>query len=231
MLQAILLILCLIPSGVLASNIDIDISINTPPPMVFASPPEMTVIPGNYDYVYIIPEVSGLYFHSGYWYRHYRGNWFRATFYEGPWVVVYPSMVPTFVLTMPTLYPQYQTVSLVRISYCDFERNWKDWGYTRHWHKYDWYRRGWQAQANHQEYRYYRPNRQENRVYYREMPPTQRFDRNNNRQTNGRVIILPPPVNNSTYEVERPRDIQRSNNHNQGHAEGQQRWNHKNSPL
>ena len=77
----IMLVLFLFPgSGI--SKVSVQINI---PPLVISAPPVVAVIPGTY--VYFSPEVEvDLFFYGGYWYRPYRGGWYRAYSYDGPWV-------------------------------------------------------------------------------------------------------------------------------------------------
>jgi len=66
---------------------------NNLPAIRFAAPPDLVVIPGTY--VYIVPDidVDVLYF-QGYWWRPYKGYWYRSQDYKGKWIYVEPGRIP-----------------------------------------------------------------------------------------------------------------------------------------
>lgn len=132
---------------------DVQINIGLPPPVVFAAPPDVVVIPSGPSYVYMVPGTVGLYFYGGYWYRFHGGYWFRATHYSHPWVAIDPYLVPSPVVVIPADYILNMPPGYYRIRYHDFHKHWRDWGHHRQWHKYHWYnhhaRQHWAGQDFH----------------------------------------------------------------------------------
>jgi hypothetical protein len=112
----------------------------TPPPPLAIREPELVVVPSGNAQVYMVPSMVGVYFYGGSWYRFHHGVWFRAAFYNDPWVLVAPAIVPRFVVGIPPAYPLYLPPAYHRIHYRDFHSHWRTWDRERYWHRYDWYR-------------------------------------------------------------------------------------------
>ena len=117
-----------------AAGADVSVGINIfPPPIVLSAPPAVMVVPGTY--VYFIPDLEvDILFYGGWWYRPYRGYWYRAKGYNGPWVHVEGSRVPSVVIALP---PHFRNVppGHTRIPYGQLKKNWKTWERERHWDK------------------------------------------------------------------------------------------------
>ena len=63
-----------------------------PPPIPFAVPPNVVVLPGTD--VYVVPDVEvDIFFQGGWWWRQWRGNWYRSYYYDHGWAYYrdYPS--------------------------------------------------------------------------------------------------------------------------------------------
>jgi hypothetical protein len=118
----------------------------TLPPLAFVGEPELVVVPSGPSYVYMVPGQEGLYFFGGYWYRTYRGSWYRAGIYNGPWTYIEVSRVPLYVLEVPPDYYRRFPPGYHRIPYSDLHRHWRDWDRERHWQRYDWYKHGQKGQ-------------------------------------------------------------------------------------
>jgi len=72
-------------------NVGISISL---PPIVFAMPPSVVVLPDTYD-VYAVPDIEvDLFFWSGWWWRPWDGRWYRSRYYDRGWR--YYNRVPSF---------------------------------------------------------------------------------------------------------------------------------------
>jgi hypothetical protein len=131
---ALILAMLLIHSDTGLAEVNVNIGIGVPlPPVVIPAPPSVVLIPATY--VYYVPEVSvDILFYHGYWYRPHHGHYYRATSYNGPWVVVAPSAVPRAVVHVPSDFrripPGHQ-----RISHAELTRNWKTWEKEKHWDK------------------------------------------------------------------------------------------------
>ena len=135
-LIVLLVLLCLVSSAVAQVSIGIgppsvSIGINLP------SFPTLVVVPG-YP-VYYAPRLdTNLFFYDGlYWV--YRGdNWYASSWYNGPWGLVAPEIVPVFVLRIPVRYYRHPPAYWV---------GWRSdapprWG--EHWgHEWEQRRSGW----------------------------------------------------------------------------------------
>jgi len=121
------------------ARVNIDIGINVPP-LEFAAPPDVVVVPSGTSYVYMVPDTPGVYFYDGYWYRFYGDHWFRAGIYSGPWAYVSTSLVPVVVVDVPPDYVRYLPPGYHRIHYRNLNNHWREWRRDRHWNNYDWYR-------------------------------------------------------------------------------------------
>jgi len=112
--------------------VNVGIGINIPA-YTFAAPPRMVVIPGTY--AYVVPDINAdILFYHGYWFRPYGGRWYRATSYNGPWVYISTTRVPTVLVNLP---PHYRRISAEyrRIPYGEFHGNWRRWERERYWER------------------------------------------------------------------------------------------------
>lgn len=130
---AVLLVFSINPENAL-SEVDVHIGIGVQlPALVLSAPPAVVVVPGTY--VYYAPDVEAeLVFYHGYWYRPYSGVWYRATYYNGPWVHIAIGSVPGVLRSLP---PDYRRVppGHQRIPYGQLKKNWKAWENQKHWDK------------------------------------------------------------------------------------------------
>jgi hypothetical protein len=119
---------------------DVNVSIALPPPIVFAAPPEVVVLPETY--VYVVPDVAAdIFFYNGWWWRPWEGRWYRSRNYNSGWG--YYQSVPSFYREIPTGWRNdyrdhrwgghqwnYQ-----RIPHQQLQQNWSNWGKSKHWEK------------------------------------------------------------------------------------------------
>jgi hypothetical protein len=108
-----------------------------PPPIDIAEP-EMVVVPSGNEYVYMVPNVAGVYFYGGSWYRYYGGGWYSATVWGGPWVGI--GVAPGVVVAIDPFYPFYLPVGYFRIGWWDFHNHWRGWGSGHYWHSRPWFK-------------------------------------------------------------------------------------------
>jgi hypothetical protein len=120
---------------------DVNITIGVPPPLEFAEPPDVVVVPSGTAYVYMVPDTPGLYFYNDYWYRFHGDRWYRSSIYSGPWVYIETHRVPRFIVDVPPDYYGHLPSGYHRIHYGDLHRHWRTWDKRRHWNRYDWYKR------------------------------------------------------------------------------------------
>jgi len=126
----IFLAFILVAPGAGNAEVNVDINIGLPG-LVITAPPALIVIPGTY--VYYPPEVDvDIFFYHGYWYRPYRGGWYIANGYNGPWRTVGPQYVPRSLVRVPPTYrripPEHE-----RMPYGMVRQNWRTWERDRHW--------------------------------------------------------------------------------------------------
>jgi hypothetical protein len=90
--------------SVLPARAAVNVNVNVgPPPVVFAEPPHLVVVPGSP--VYYAPEVdyNVFVYRNHYWSLH-DGAWFYAPTHRGPWRVVESAQVPRAVRAVPVKY-------------------------------------------------------------------------------------------------------------------------------
>ncbi len=127
------------------ARVDVHVGVNLPP-LVISAEPELAVIPGTY--VYFTPDLGAdLFFYEGHWYRPYRGDWYRATYYNGPWVFVEPRGVPYALVHLPHDYRAYSEYR--RIPYREVHRNWRTWEREKYWESHNWGRREMERDRHH----------------------------------------------------------------------------------
>ena len=84
LLGTILLALVIVVPIPTMAAVNINVSIGLPPPIVFAAPPEVIVIPETY--VYVVPDIDvDLFFWNGWWWRLWEGRWYRSHYYDRGW--------------------------------------------------------------------------------------------------------------------------------------------------
>ncbi len=101
--------------------------------------PELVRVPG-YP-VYYAPRLNSNYFFYDGMYWVYEGdNWYASSWYNGPWGLVYPEVVPLFVLRIPVQYYRHQP-AYFRGWRADAPPRWGD-----HWgHEWERNRSGWDS--------------------------------------------------------------------------------------
>jgi hypothetical protein len=135
-LIALFMLICTVPSADAQVSIGIglpnlSIGINLP---LF---PELLPVPG-YP-VYYAPRIDANYFfYDGMYWVYQDDNWYASSWYNGPWGIVDPEIVPLFILRIPVRYYRRPPV---------YFRGWRQnapprWG--EHWgHNWEQHRRGW----------------------------------------------------------------------------------------
>ena len=138
----LIVFLCFVVSMPLLSAAgDVSISIGVAlPPLEFAAPPDVVVVPSGTSYVYMVPDTPGIYFYGGYWYRTYGDRWYRSNIYSGPWAYIRTSRIPRFIIDVPPDYYRRLPRGYQRIHYGDLHRDWRTWDRSRYWNRQDWYK-------------------------------------------------------------------------------------------
>lgn len=140
LIGTILLALVLVFPVPTTAGVDVGISISLPPPIVFAAPPEVVVIPETY--VYAVPDLDvDIFFYNGWWWRPWEGRWYRSRHYAQGWV--YYQRAPSFYTRIPSGWRNDyrdrrwggRQWNYQRIPHQQVERNWSAWEKNRHWEK------------------------------------------------------------------------------------------------
>jgi hypothetical protein len=77
------------------AGVSVGIGVALPPPIVVQTPPAMVVLPSTPG-VYVAPGLRiDLFFWNGWWWRPWRGHWYRSRYYDHGWVY-YKRGVPGF---------------------------------------------------------------------------------------------------------------------------------------
>jgi len=124
------------------AGVDVKVSIGLPlpPPIVFAAPPELMVLPETN--VYVVPDVDeDIFFYSGWWWRPWEGRWYRSRDYSSGWAHYrnIPSFYPWIHSDWRNDYRDHRWKghqwNHQRIPHQQVQRNWRGWENNRHWEK------------------------------------------------------------------------------------------------
>ncbi len=118
------------------ASVNVNVGINLPP-YRFAAPPNLVVIPGTY--VYMIPDIDiDVFFYQGYWWRPYKGRWYRSMDYKGRWHYIEPKRIPRRLRALPQDYRFHLSPDRYeRIPHGQVKKNWKKWEKERYWDRRD----------------------------------------------------------------------------------------------
>ena len=130
-----------IPASAL-TGVDADVHIAMPPPVVFAAPPMLVVLPETN--AYFVPEADvDIFFFDGRWWRPWEGRWYRSKHYGSGWR--YKRDAPSFYRRIPSGwrndYREHHWKGNPwdhqRISHDQVRENWHTWEKNRHWAKHN----------------------------------------------------------------------------------------------
>jgi len=140
LLQTLLLTLVIIVPTSTTAGVNVNVGIALPPPIVFAAPPVLIVLPETY--VYVAPDVDvDIFFYNGWWWRPWERRWYRSQYHNSGWARY--QGVPSFYAGIP---PGWRNDyrdhrwrghqwNYQRIPHQQVQGNWKDWQKNRHWEK------------------------------------------------------------------------------------------------
>ena len=165
-LISLLIIRISAPAGVMAQVVSVEVSAPvavqepppeeyipegdpTPPPALTVQNPDLVVVPSGEAQVYMVPNMVGVYFYGGHWYRYHHGVWFSANVYNEPWVVMQTPVVPSFVVSISPAYAFYLPRDYHRIHYGEFHSHWHTWDREKHWHNEHWFKNERRAEVRH----------------------------------------------------------------------------------
>ncbi len=122
-------------------DVSIGIGIPLPPPIVFAAPPDVIVIPDT-NSVYVVPAIDiDIFFWNGWWWRPWEGRWYRSHYYNRGWA--YYNNVPGFYFDVDPGWRGYyrdhnwygHRWDYERIPQQRLQRNWRSWHNNRYWER------------------------------------------------------------------------------------------------
>jgi len=175
-------------SGRYAFSVGSDLSdlieANLPPPIPFAAPPEMVVIPETY--VYVAPDIDvDLFFWGGWWWRPWGGRWYRSHYYNRDWG--YYNNVPSFYFDVDPGWRGYyrdrnwygHRWDYERIPNQRLQQNWKSWQNDRRWERRGtWGVQNYRSQSQKQR----QELRQQRQQQYQQRPDVQQHQQQRQRQ-------------------------------------------------
>ena len=92
----------MVSAGPAEAQVSVNVNIG-PPPVIFAAPPRVLVVPNTP--VYYAPDTTyNVFFYEGRYYSFHNGAWFLAGSHGGPWAFVPPERVPRPVVMVPVRY-------------------------------------------------------------------------------------------------------------------------------
>ncbi len=137
--KVLLALVFVLPAQALAA-VNVDVSISLPPPIVFAAPPALVVLPETY--IYVVPDAEvDIFFYDGWWWRPWQGRWYRSHSYSSGWG--YYRSVPSFYRQIPSTWRNDYREHRWRghqwdyrpIPHHEVQQNWKGWKKDKHWEK------------------------------------------------------------------------------------------------
>ena len=205
----LLALVIIVPTSTMA-RVDINIGIPLPPPIVFAAPPEMIVIPETY--AYVAPDIDAdLFFWSGWWWRLWEGRWYRSHYYDRGWA--YYNNVPSFYFDVDPGWRGYyrdhnwygHRWDYERIPNRGLQQNWKSWHNDRHWERQGtWGIQSYQPRPQ-QQRQELRHQRQEQ---YQQRPEVQRVQKQQPQVQKSKVQKQQPQVQKSRVQKQQPQQSQ-----------------------
>jgi hypothetical protein len=133
------------------AQVNVSIGIALPPPVAFAAPPDVIVLPDTND-VYVVPGINiDLFFWDGWWWRPWEGRWYRSRYYDRGWG--YYNRVPSFYFDVDPGWRRYYRDrdwhgyrwNYEPIPYGRLHKNWRTWRSDRHWER----QRTWDVERYH----------------------------------------------------------------------------------
>ena len=141
LLGTMLLVMAIVVPIPTMAAIGISIGIPLPPPIVFAAPPDVVVMPDTND-VYVVPDIdTDMFFWNGWWWRLWEGRWYRSQYYDRDWG--YYNTVPSFYFDVDPGWRGYYRDhnwyghgwNYERIPNQRLQQNWQSWRNDRHWER------------------------------------------------------------------------------------------------
>ena len=105
-MRVLLIVLCLLVGSLTSANAQVSVGISSPSVSIginVPTYPSLVRVPG-YP-VYYAPRLqSNYFFYDGMYWVYVDDNWYASSWYNGPWSLVAPEVVPLYVLRIPVRY-------------------------------------------------------------------------------------------------------------------------------
>ncbi len=190
------------------AQVNINVGISLPPPIVFHAPPAVVVLPDAND-VYVVPDIDvDLFFWNGWCWRLWEGRWYRSHYYDRGWA--YYNSVPTFYFDVDPGWRVYYREhnwhghrwNYDRVPYPRLQQNWKSWHNNRHWERQvTWGIQNYQPRPPHQK----QELRHQREVEYRQKPEVQRHQKQMQEQQSQRQQRQPEAQKPQGRQERQPR--------------------------
>lgn len=131
MAAGVLFVAFIVPGSMNEVSAQINVNINIgPPPITVVEPPAVVMIPNSM--IYFVPQVEyDVFFYDNYWWSPRGSQWYRASAYNGLWVIIENHSIPAPVYGVPKDYRQrYENEH--HIPYGQWKKQWDDQGKNNH---------------------------------------------------------------------------------------------------
>jgi hypothetical protein len=203
----LLALVIVVPLPVMA-QVGISVNIGLPPPIAFAEPPAVIVIPDAPD-VYVVPGIDvDLFFWNGWWWRPWQGGWYRSRYYNRGWG--YYGYVPSFYYDVDPGWRGYyrdrnwygHPWHYERIDHQRLHRNWQTWHNNRHWERQQtWGVQNYQPRPQQQR----QELRQQRQQQYQQRPEVQQHQQERRQQQRQPQTQKPQGQQQRQPQVQQPR--------------------------
>ena len=190
------------------AQVGVSVSIGLPPPIAFAEPPAVIVLPDAPD-VYVVPGIDvDLFFWNGWWWRPWQGGWYRSRYYNRGWG--YYSNVPSFYYDVDPGWRGYyrdrnwygHPWHYERIDHQRLQRNWQTWHNNRHWERQQtWGVQNYQPRPQQQR----QELRQQRQQQYQQRPEVQQHQQQRRQQQRQPQTQKPQGQQQRQPQVQQPR--------------------------
>jgi len=192
------------------AGVNISINFPLPPPIVFAAPPELIVIPETY--VYVAPDIDvDFFFWNGWWWRPWEGRWYRSYYYDRGWA--YYDNVPSFYFDVDFGWRGYYREhnwyghpwNYERIHYSQLHQNWRTWNNTRHWERHGtWGVQGYQPRPQQQR----QELRNQRQQQYQQRPEVQQHQQQRQQQPKQQHQVQQPKQQHQVQQPKQQHQVQ-----------------------
>jgi hypothetical protein len=206
----LLVLVFVVPIPTMA-QVGVNVSIGLPPPIAFAAPPDVIVMP-DAPSVYVVPQIDAdLFFWNGWWWRPWEGRWYRSRNYNRGWG--YYNNVPSFYYDVDPGWRGYyrdrnwygHQWNYEPIHHQHLQRNWQTWHNNQHWERQGtWGVQGYKPRPQQQR----QELRQQRQQQYQQRPEVQQHQQQRQQQQ-------------KQPQAQKPKQVQQSGQQHQGKVQQQ----------